>query len=50
MPIWLRRFTFNKMKEFYDNQNEENQKASQQVKNAQSKIKIPNYRVKVPSK
>lgn len=28
MPIWLRRFTFNKIKEFYNKQNESSQKSS----------------------
>jgi hypothetical protein len=28
MPIWLRRFTFSKIKEFYNKQNESSQKAS----------------------
>jgi len=27
MPIWLRNFTFNKIKEFYENQNQEQKKA-----------------------
>lgn len=25
MPIWLRKFTFNKLKEFYDNENKNNE-------------------------
>jgi hypothetical protein len=28
MPTWLRRFTFNKIKEYYDKQNESTQKAT----------------------
>ena len=28
MPIWLRRFTFNKIKEFYNKQNESSQKSA----------------------
>ena len=27
MPIWLRNFTFNKIKEYYENQNQEQKKA-----------------------
>ena len=37
MPIWLRRFTFGVIKEFYDNEREEYEKASgnsQIMKNA----------------
>ena len=25
MPIWLRKFTFNKLKDFYDNENKKNE-------------------------
>jgi hypothetical protein len=28
MPTWLRRFTFSKIKEYYDKQNESTQKAN----------------------
>ena len=28
MPIWLRKFTFNKIKEYYDNQEKQNSKTS----------------------
>jgi|TARA_B110000459_G_C16573463_1_gene477534 hypothetical protein len=46
MPIWLRKFTFQQIQEFY---REENEKENQQVKKANSmatKPKIPNYNVK----
>jgi hypothetical protein len=33
MPIWLRRFTFNKMKEHYDKQNEEKNKVENTLSN-----------------
>jgi hypothetical protein len=33
MPIWLRRFTFNKMKEHYDKQNEEKNKVENMLAN-----------------
>ena len=39
MPIWLRRFTFHKLKEHFDKQNEENEKARNQMKNQQNASK-----------
>ena len=57
MPVWLRLFTFNKMKEFYDKENEENEKAQNQMKKIQSagivKPNInskPTYIAKAPRK
>ena len=57
MPVWLRLFTFNKMKEFYDKENEENEKAQNQMKKIQSagivKPNInskPTYTAKAPRK
>jgi hypothetical protein len=55
MPIWLRLFTFNKMKEHYDKQAEEQEKAQNQLKNKQNKeIARPNiaptYKTKAPTK
>lgn len=43
MPIWLRKFTFNKIKEFYDKQNEEVNKQNQQINpNSKELIHKPN--------
>ena len=39
MPIWLRRFTFNKLKEHFEKQNEENEKQQNQLKNKQNASK-----------
>ena len=50
MPIWLRRFTWQKINEHYKEERQETEKANKQIKSAQSKIKIPNYRAKAPSK
>ena len=56
MPIWLRLFTFNKMKEHYDKQAEEQEKANNLLKNKQNKeiakpnIAQPTYKVKAPKK
>lgn len=38
MPIWLRKFTFNKIKEWYEQEQEQNQTA---VENAKGKTTIP---------
>jgi len=40
MPIWLRTFTFNKLKKYYDEQAEANKKATQ-GKNAQIDLNNP---------
>ena len=39
MPIWLRRFTFNKLKEHFDRQNEENEKQQNMLNNKQTSSK-----------
>jgi len=47
MPIWLRKFTFNKLREYYEKQNEENDKAIQEAKTKNSgKIKRPTFTTK----
>jgi len=59
MPVWLRKFTFNKLKEHYEKQAEENDKVQNQLKNknsgdvAKPNIKQPpnpTYKVKAPKK
>ena len=42
MPIWLRKFTFNKMKEHYEQRNEEVEKIKKQSQ-SRNKIKRPNF-------
>jgi hypothetical protein len=37
MPIWLRKFTFNKMKEFYDKEQEAADKQNNQLTNTSGK-------------
>jgi hypothetical protein len=39
MPIWLRRFTFNKLKEHFDKQNEEAEKQQNMLSNKQNATK-----------
>lgn len=56
MPIWLRKFTFHKIKEHYDKQNEEAEKQQNLLKNKNDKPKVarpdiaPTYTVKAPKK
>jgi len=44
LPIWLRRFTFNKLKEYYEKQQEEQQKVNRQISNNSPKISKPNIK------
>jgi len=57
MPIWLRKFTFNKIKEHFDKQNEEAEKQQNMLnnkKNSSKEIARPNisptYTTKAPKK
>jgi len=62
MPIWLRRFTFEKIKEFYDKEREEAEKHNKMLKNngkgdisrpnisPPSTNKQPTYTTKAPKK
>lgn len=54
MPIWLRKFTFNKLKEFYDKEQEAVDKQNNIVtsKNADpiARPNIPTYSTNVPTK
>ena len=45
MPVWLRRFTFNKLKEYYENQNKQHNEdlASQSQKIKEGKVNIPSH-------
>jgi len=52
MPIWLRKFTFLKMKEFYDQENKQNEKNYNQRKKrtvAKPNVK-PTYSIKASNK
>ena len=52
MPIWLRKFTFTKIKEWYTKEKEASEKASKKIKDTSNKpFKItPNYRTKASNK
>jgi uncharacterized damage-inducible protein DinB len=56
MPIWLRRFTFEKIKEHYEKpQKEKEAKQLEEAKKTSKKIEIPKevrdtYKVKAPTK
>jgi len=50
MPIWLRRFTFETLKEHYDKQKEEQDAQQQLLKNAKNKnVSRPNIAPKQPT-
>ena len=59
MPVWLRLFTFNKLKEHYDKQKQEQEKLENQMKNKGKTNEIsnpnitptqPTYTTKAPKK
>ena len=55
MPLWLRKFTFEKIKEFYEKEKEEMEKRNKQTSNeSPSKLSRPNitpdYSYKAPRK
>ena len=58
MPLWLRRTTFNLMKEYYDKEKEEVEKQNNMLKNTTGNKDIarpniappPNYVAKAPKK
>jgi hypothetical protein len=45
MPIWLRKFTFHKLKEYYDKQNEESNEdmGTQAQKIKEGKVDVPSH-------
>ena len=48
MPIWLRRFTFNKIQEWYENQNKDKQPENSSKINRPAVD--PTYKFKAPKK
>ena len=54
MPIWLRKFTYNKIKEFYDAEKNRMEEASKSTKGKNKQAKgpdvKPSYRTKRASK
>lgn len=58
MPIWLRNFTYEKIKEYYDKQNEEAEKQQKKLtgvqeavpENSSKMVKVPSYVTKVAKK
>lgn len=49
MPIWVRKFTFQKIKEFHEKQNEQVKKATKSNKPKFPQV-APSYNVKAPKK
>jgi len=50
MPIWLRKFTFQKLKEYYQEKNEKEEKAIKDANRKLSKAKSPSYRTRTSNK
>ncbi len=50
MPIWLRNFTFNKLKDYYAEKKEAEEKAIKVANQKASKIKKPAYRTRASNK
>lgn len=50
MPIWLRTFTFKKLKDWYAEKNEAEQAAQKQANRKSPKIKQPAYRTRASTK
>jgi len=50
MPIWLRTFTFKKLKDWYAEKNEAEQAAQNQANRKAPKIKQPAYRTRASTK
>ena len=58
MPIWLRNFTYEKIKEYYDKQNEELEQQQRKLtgtqeatpENSKNMVQVPSYVTKVAKK
>ena len=50
MPIWLRKYTFNTILEYYQEKNEKEEQQIKKANSSASKIKTPSYKVKAPNK
>jgi hypothetical protein len=59
MPLWLRRFTYNKIYEHYENKNSKSDNVNESIKNMKSvgatnktpqKIQVPSYVTKASKK
>jgi hypothetical protein len=53
MPLWLRRTTFNLLKEHFDKQKEETEKSQNMLKNNKETVRpniTPDYTTKAPKK
>lgn len=49
MPLWLRRFTYNKLREYYENKNEQPDTVAESIKNLKSVGSVNNTKVQIPS-
>jgi hypothetical protein len=49
MPLWLRRFTYNKIHEYYEKKNEKTDNVDQSIKNMKAAGSVANNKVQVPT-
>jgi hypothetical protein len=49
MPLWLRRFTYRKIQEFYENKNEKVDTVEQSIKNMKSVGAVSNNKIQPPT-
>ena len=49
MPLWLRRFTYRKIQEFYENKNEKVDTVEQSIKNMKSVGDVSNNKIQPPT-
>jgi hypothetical protein len=49
MPIWLRNFTYNKIREFHENKNQPKDTVQESIKNMKSAGATANTKVQVPT-
>jgi hypothetical protein len=49
MPLWLRRFTYNKINEFYEKKHEKTDTVDQSIKNMKAAGSVSNNKVQVPT-
>ena len=49
MPLWLRRFTYHKIQEFYEKKNEKVDTVEQSIKNMKSVGAVSNNKIQPPT-
>lgn len=51
MPVWLRKYTFNKIRDYYEKKNNTNQEntVEQSIKNMKAAGSVSNTKIQVPT-